>query len=133
MKVFQVIGGFCHWDATAVFPTAEATVGRFPPTDLFVDAPDYVFEGWGYDPSREDPFVKPETPDGWVYDDATGTFYREGDTPPMTDGERIAALEEALAQTDEAAIELFEATEEQQEINAAQDEALIEIYEMIGG
>lgn len=50
-----------------------------------------------------------------------------------TDGERIAALEEALAQTDEAAIELFEANEEQQEINAAQDEALIEIYEMIGG
>lgn len=53
--------------------------------------------------------------------------------PEPTLDERVADLEAALAQTDEAAIELYEAQAEQEEINAAQDEALIEIYEMIGG
>lgn len=51
----------------------------------------------------------------------------------LTDKQRVSALEEALAQTDETAIELYEAQAEQEAINAAQDEALIEIYEMIGG
>lgn len=50
---------------------------------------------------------------------------------PTTD-ERLTSLETALAQTDETAIELYEANEEQQAINSAQDDALIEIYEMIG-
>lgn len=53
--------------------------------------------------------------------------------PPPTDKERITALEEALEQTDEAAIALYEAHAEQEAINAAQDEALIEIYEMMEG
>ena len=47
--------------------------------------------------------------------------------------ERVCDLEIALAQTDETAIALFEAQEEQNEINAAQDDALIELYELIGG
>lgn len=53
--------------------------------------------------------------------------------PPPTDKERISALEEALAQTDETAIALYEAQAEQEAINEAQDEALIEIYEMMEG
>ena len=52
--------------------------------------------------------------------------------PEPTEEElRLAALEEALAQTDETAIELYEAQMAQEEINAAQDEALIELYEML--
>lgn len=51
---------------------------------------------------------------------------------PTTE-ERLTALEEALAQTDETAIALYEAQAEQEAINAAQDEALIEIYEMMEG
>ena len=47
--------------------------------------------------------------------------------------ERVENLEDALAQTDETAIALYEAQAAQEEINAAQDAALIEIYEMIGG
>lgn len=39
----------------------------------------------------------------------------------------------ALAQTDETAIELFEQMLTQEEINKAQDDTLIEIFEMIGG
>lgn len=51
------------------------------------------------------------------------------DTEPTAE-ERITSLEEALAFTDEAVIELYEAQQEQEQINDAQDEALIEIYEL---
>jgi hypothetical protein len=96
MKIFQVFAFpgttdyMCHWDATSKFPTLESTAGRFAPDILFVEAPDYVFEGWGYDPAAggEARFIKPSLPQPeswtdettgqnyhWVYDDATGTFY----------------------------------------------------------
>lgn len=52
--------------------------------------------------------------------------------PPPSTNERIAILEEQLAQSDETAITLYEAQEAQEVINAQQDEALMEIYEMIG-
>ena len=98
MKVFHVISGFCHWDATAQFPCLDATIGCFPPSDLFVEAPDYVFEGWGYDPSKkgDERFIQPEPPEGWLYDKGTGTFYPEGETAPSeqpTPEDRIATLE----------------------------------------
>lgn len=50
---------------------------------------------------------------------------------PTTE-QRVAYLEEQLAQADETAINLYEAQEAQEVINAQQDEALMEIYEMIG-
>lgn len=56
----------------------------------------------------------------------------EPDPEPTAD-ERVSALEEALAQTDETAITLYEAQAEQETINASQDEVLLEIYEMLGG
>lgn len=51
--------------------------------------------------------------------------------PTLSD--RVTDLEDALAITDETAIELYEAMMAQEEINTAQDDALIELYEMIGG
>ena len=53
--------------------------------------------------------------------------------PGPTLAERVTDLEDALAATDETAIELYEAMAAQEEINTAQDDALIEIFEMIGG
>ena len=47
--------------------------------------------------------------------------------------DRLEALEEALAQTDETAIALFESQAEQASINAQQDDALLDIYDMLGG
>lgn len=84
MKVFKIRDNIVHWDATSVFPTVAATAGRFPPSDLFVEAPDNVFEGWGYDPTAEgdERFIQPTPPEGWLYDPETGTFYPEGETPP---------------------------------------------------
>ena len=52
--------------------------------------------------------------------------------PPPTTEQRVSDLEEQLAQSDETAITLYEAQEAQETINAQQDEALMEIYEMIG-
>lgn len=77
MKVFQILNGFCHWDATAKHPTLESTKGRYAPDIKFVEAPDYVFESWGYDETQtgDDRFIQPEPPEGWEYDPNTGTFY----------------------------------------------------------
>ena len=41
-------------------------------------------------------------------------------------------VEEQLVQADETAIALYESQQEQETINAQQDEALMEIYEMLG-
>ena len=77
MKIFQIFGGLCHWDATMKHPTLESTKGLYAPDIVFVEAPDYVFEGWGYDDSKSGDahFIKPTPPDGWSYDEKTGTFY----------------------------------------------------------
>ena len=48
-------------------------------------------------------------------------------------GLTIDEMATQLAIVDETAIELFEANLAQEDINVAQDDALIELYEMIGG
>lgn len=84
MKIFQVMNGFCHWDATRKHPTLKSTENLYAPDIVFVEAPDYVFESWGFDPGKEgdERFIKPTPPEGWLYDDATGTFYPENETAP---------------------------------------------------
>ena len=76
MKIFQIYGGICYYDATAVHPTLESTVGKYPPNVQFVEAPDYVFENWGYNSTKsgDERFIKPTPPEGWYYDDETGSF-----------------------------------------------------------
>lgn len=72
MKLFQIVNDFCYYDITKQFPTKASTVGFFPPDVEFVEAPDYVFEGWGY---VDGEFIQPTPPEGWLYDANTGTFY----------------------------------------------------------
>ena len=50
--------------------------------------------------------------------------------PPISLEEQIAQIEEALALTDETTIELYEVQLAQTEANNAQDEAIIELYEL---
>ena len=57
-----------------------------------------------------------------------GTSYCEVDSGKVLD--EMAAM---LAETDEAAIELFESNLIQEAVNAEQDEAIIEIYEAMEG
>lgn len=77
MKIIQILNGFCHWDATRKHPTLASTEGLYVPYIHFIEAPDYVFEGWGYDETAkgDERFIKPTPPEGWAYDDDTGTFY----------------------------------------------------------
>lgn len=84
MKIVQILGGFVHWDASASVPNLEAASRLFAADMIFVEAPDYVFEGWGFDPllSGDERFIRPEVPEGWLYDDATGTIYPADETPP---------------------------------------------------
>lgn len=96
MKVMQIFQRFCHWDATASAGDIDTARQRFPGL-LFVEAPDYVFEGWGYDDnlSGDARFIKPVPPDGFLYDDASGTFYPAGSAAPsqvMTGQELTAAV-----------------------------------------
>ena len=78
MKIFQIVNNICYYDATPVHPTLESTIDRYPPDVLFVEAPDIVREGWGYDPTEtgDARFIRPTPPEGWQYDDETGTFYQ---------------------------------------------------------
>ena len=76
MKIFQILDGICYYDATPVHSTLADTIGKYPPDVIFVEAPDYVFENWGYDSTKSgnERFIKPTPPEGWYYDDETGSF-----------------------------------------------------------
>lgn len=86
MKVFQVIDGMFLRSAPGVLASAADAANKFPAYDVFVDAPDYVFESWGFDGNQEGDarFIKPTPPEGWAYDEDTGTFYE----PPTPEQER---------------------------------------------
>lgn len=99
MKIFQISNDECYW-LTPYQSLAEIT-GKYPPNIQFVEAPDYVFEGWGY---RDGEFIKPTPPEGFEYDDATGTFYEIGYQEQV----QIRLLKEQLAATDYKAIKYAE-------------------------
>ena len=82
MKIFQIVNGFCHW--LTPFQSLAETM-NFPPDCLFVEAPDYVTEQWGFDETKEgdERFIRPVPPEGWEYDDETGTFYPIDAIPQM--------------------------------------------------
>lgn len=70
MKIFQILNNMVHWESH--YKSIEETIGLYAPDIIFVEAPDYVREGWGY---IDGEFIKPEAPKGWAYDEKTGTFY----------------------------------------------------------
>ncbi len=88
MKIFQILGGFCHWDASNVVSSLDEAAERFAPDIVFVEAPDNVREGWGFDDSLDGDarFLRPVPPEGWEYDDDTGTFYDPNAVPEAPAG-----------------------------------------------
>lgn len=113
MKLMQILNGVCHYDMT---PLGYTDVGdaksHYAPDIEIVEAPNNVFEGWGYDntASGDARFTAPVPPDGWGYDVTTGTFY-------PTDPEII----EAMKTPEQKRIEELEAD------NAAYQAALAEL------
>lgn len=83
MKVVQIVNNTVTW--VTEHSTVAETVERYPKSCLFVAAPDYVFENWGYrvedddgNPiDGDDRFVKPTPPEGYIYNDYTGEFIPE--------------------------------------------------------
>lgn len=96
MKIFQIVNGFCHW--CTPFKSLSETEG-FPPDCIFVEAPDYVNEQWGFDDTQEGDarFIHPEPPEGWAFDDDTGTFYPLDAVPQMLADAQNAKQEENKA------------------------------------
>lgn len=82
-KVFQVIDGVCHWQ-TPYSRKIDINPNKYPPAvmEQFIETDnDLVFESWGYDYDTQT-FIKPTAPEGWLYDDKTGTFYKDGEAAP---------------------------------------------------
>ena len=71
---------------------------QYPPTIQFVEVPDYVREGWGYDETQEGDarFIEPKPPAGWLYDRATGTFNKDPNYVPPAAEPDPSEMEEAL-------------------------------------
>ena len=85
MKVFQIVDGKCNWFTE--YQSVAETIGKYPSDCLFVEAPDYVHEGWGYKEYDDngiaiigdDRFIPP-TPDvGFFYDETSGTVRPESE------------------------------------------------------
>lgn len=76
MKVMEMKDGYCFSDIT--FASKRHDLSKVDGL-MFIEAPDFVFPGWGYDATQEGDlrFIKPIPPSGWNYDDDTGSFYKE--------------------------------------------------------
>lgn len=83
MRLFQIFNGLCYWDASNVVSSLEEAAERFAPDIIIVEAPDCVREGWGYDPDQNGDarFIRPEPPEGWEYDETTGSYFDPNYTP----------------------------------------------------
>lgn len=132
MKIFQIAFGICHYDMTPLYRNAEDARQFYPPDSVIVDAPDYVFEGWGFDETAEgeNRFIKPTPPEGFAYSDEYGCFYEIGKKVPedvIPPEERlkmrIAELENALCDLDAA----------NEEAHATYETALCDLDETLNG
>lgn len=83
MKIVLIENNFVHWDASHEVPDLDWAKSHYAPDFIFVEAPDFVREGWIFDETLEgdDRFIPPEAPEGWVYDYETGSFFEEGSVP----------------------------------------------------
>ena len=106
MKIFQIVDNFVHYDMTHLYSSVEVARSKYPSTVQIVEAPDYVFEGWGFNPNEigDNRFIKPTAPEGWEYDDATGTFY----DPNFEKKQKIGQLQAELDSTDYKVIKCYE-------------------------
>lgn len=64
MKVFQIFDGICYCDYSHNYRSAAEASKYYTPQTVFVDAPDYVDVGWGFDGTKEgdERFIEPPAP-----------------------------------------------------------------------
>ncbi len=106
MKIFQIVDNIVHYDMTHLYSSVAVARSKYPATVQIVEAPDYVFEGWGFNPNEngDNRFIKPTPPEGWEYDDATGTFY----DPNFEDKQKLGQLRVELSESDYKIIKCYE-------------------------
>lgn len=100
MKVFQILNDMCYVQMNC--QSVAELEGKYPPDIKFVEAPDYVNEHWGFcdvdtegNPIEGDArFIHPVAPEGWIYDDDTGTFYSEESIPRMLEESQLGKQNE---------------------------------------
>lgn len=70
-KIFEIVNGRVHHEYPE-FDTVADAYRVFSKDILFVEAPDTIFVGFGYDDSKEgvERFIRPELSEGWIYDDS---------------------------------------------------------------
>ena len=77
-KIMQIFEGRCHYDMTYIgYKDLADARAHYAPDIIIVEAPNKVFEGWEYDETKEGDarFIQPIPPEGWRYDEGTGTFF----------------------------------------------------------
>lgn len=70
MKVCDILGGRIH-HLYPEYESAEKARARIYPGIDFLDIPDWVGEGWGYNPQAEgdERFIAPKLQEGWYWDE----------------------------------------------------------------
>lgn len=101
MKVVQIFNGKVHYDYSSKYKTAKEASTHFASNIVLVDAPDYVFPGWEYNPdfAGDSRFIRPSVPEGMEYDDRTGTVW---DPEALRNSERKARHSETTDDTMQA-------------------------------
>lgn len=106
MKIFQIVDDIVYYDMTHLYSSVTVARSKYPSTVQIVEAPDYVFEGWGFNPNEngDERFIKPTAPEGWEYDENTGTFYDLN----FEKNQKIQELKVQLKTTDYRIIKCYE-------------------------
>lgn len=100
MKIFQIVDGFCKWETP--YKNMGEIISKFPSDCLFVEAPDYVFEGWGFRIKDDNDnilpedkrFIKPVPSDGYAYDPYTGKCIPISELGPVLERAKLEKQEE---------------------------------------
>lgn len=82
MKIFEILNGVVHYEMTHLYNSAEEARQFYAPNIEIVEAPDYVFMGWTFDPSKEgdERFIQPVPGDGLAYNPDTGEIFNPQET-----------------------------------------------------
>ena len=115
MKIFQIVDNFVHYDMTHLYSSVEVARSKYPATVQIVEAPDYVFEGWGFNPNEngDDRFIRPTAPEGWEYDEATGTFREKNYEQHQKIREIQAQIDSVKAELDSTDYKIIKCSEYQ--------------------
>lgn len=77
MKLFQIVDNVVFYEMTSLYADIHDARKHYDSTIQIEEAPNEVFVGWGFDPSKsgDDRFIKPVPGDGLAYNPDTGEIW----------------------------------------------------------